>query len=81
MPAKLNAMAFGYASAITSAVGMILLGILGNIGVYRGAAQVMEQWQMFFSLSLVGIITGTIEAAIIGFIFGWLFGWLYNRFV
>jgi hypothetical protein len=81
MAEKLNALALGYATAIISALCMLLLGILGNIGVYTGAAGMMMQWHMFFSLSIVGIITGMIEAAIIGFVFGYAFGWLYNKLI
>ncbi len=81
MTEKLNALALGYAAAIISALCMLLLGVLGNIGIYTGAVQMMQQWHMFFSLSILGIITGMIEVAIIGFVFGYLFGWFYNRFV
>jgi hypothetical protein len=78
--AKLNALSLGYAAAILSAVCMLLLGILGNVGVYTGAVEMMQQWHMFFSLSIGGIIAGMIEAAIIGFIFLYAFGWVYNKF-
>lgn len=75
---NLNSLALGYAAAITSAAGMLILGILGNLGLYAGAVQMMEQWHMFFSLSIGGIIAGMIEAAVIGFVFGCIFGWAYN---
>ncbi len=81
MAEKLNTLALGYAAAIISATTMLLLGILGNIGIYTGAAQMMQQWHMFFSLSIGGIIAGMIEAAVIGFVFGYVFGWIYNKFV
>lgn len=81
MAEKLNALALGYAGAIISAVGMLLLGILGNLGIYISAAQMMGQLHMFFSLSIAGIITGMIEAAIISFVFVYAFGWVYNKFV
>jgi hypothetical protein len=76
---KLNALALGYAAAILSAICMLLLGIGGNLGFYAGAAEQMIKWHMFFSLGIVGIITGIIEAAIISFIGGYVFGWLYNK--
>jgi hypothetical protein len=79
--AKLNALALGYATAILSAVCMLLLGILGNLGIYTSAVQAMQQWHLFFSLSIVGIIAGMIEAAVSGFIIAYVFGWLYNKFV
>jgi len=79
MNGKLNALALGYASAITSAFGMFLLGIAGNIGIYEGATEMMRQWHMFFSLSFFGIIAGMIEAGIIGFVFAYILGWTYNK--
>lgn len=81
MAEKLNQSALGYAAAILSAAGMLLLGIGGNIGVYAKAAEQMMRWHMFFSLSITGIITGMIEAAIISFVFVYAFGWVYNKFV
>ena len=77
----MNQLALGYAAAILSAICMLLLGLLGNIGIYTGAVEMMQQWHMLFSLSIGGIITGIIEAAIIGFVCGYAFGWLYNKFV
>lgn len=81
MTEKLDALALGYVAAIISAVVMLLLGIVGNIGFYTGAVGMMQQWHMFFSLSIGGIIVGMIEAAIISFIVAYAFGWLYNKFV
>jgi hypothetical protein len=81
MAEKLNELALGYAGAIVSAACMLLLGLLGSIGLYMGAVGMMSQWHMFFSLDIVGIITGMIEAAIIGFVFLYAFGWVYNKFV
>ena len=75
----INALAFGYASAIVSAALMLLLGIFGNIGLYRGAAEMMMQGHMFFSLSIAGIITGMIEAAVIGFVLVYAFALVYNK--
>ncbi len=78
--AKLNSLALGYAAAILVAIIMLLLGILGNIGVYTGAVDMMQQWHVFFSLSIGGIIAGMVEAAIITFVFVYLFGFIYNKF-
>lgn len=80
MDNKLNALAFAYASAIVSAIIMLALGVLGNLGVYTGAVEMMKQWHMFFSLSLGGIVAGMIESAIISFVLGYLFGAIYNKF-
>lgn len=76
---KLRLLALAGSAAIVAAVVMLLLGILGNIGVYSGAVEMMQQWHMFFSLSIGGIIAGMFEAAIITFVFIYLFGFLYNR--
>lgn len=80
MAAKLNALALGYASAIVSAFAILVLWVLGNVGIYRGAVRMVEDWQLAFSLTLGGLIAGMIEAAVVGFIFAYLFGLLYNRF-
>lgn len=79
MTEKLDALKFGYASAIISATWMLLLGILGNIGIYMGAVEMMMRWHMFFTLSIGGIIAGMIECAVWGFIFVYAFAWVYNR--
>ena len=79
--AKLRSLALAGSAAIIAAVVMLLLGILGNIGIYTGAVEMMQQWHMFFSLSIGGIIAGMFEAAIITFVFIYLFGFLYNRLV
>jgi len=76
---KLNPLAFGYTAAIISAAIMLILGILGNLGLYPGAVYMMKQWHMFFSLSIIGIIGGIIEAAIGSFILAYAFAWIYNR--
>lgn len=72
--------AFGLSLAVLSAIVMLLLGILGNLGIYTGAVEMMQQWHTFFSLNPTGIIAGMIEAAVISFIFAYLFGLFYNKF-
>ena len=79
MTEKLNSFAFGASAVIVAALSMLILGILGNIGVYKGAVEMMTQWHMFFSLTPFGILTGIIEAAIITFVFFYIFGWIYNK--
>jgi len=76
---KLKPLALGGSAAIVAAIVMLLLGILGNLGIYTGAVEMMEQWHMFFSLSIGGIIAGIFEAAVITFVFIYLFGFLYNK--
>ena len=80
MAQKLNELALGYAGAIITAATMLLLGVFGNMGIYSGAAMMMQEAHMFFSLSVAGVITGMIESAVMGFIFGYVLAWLYNKF-
>lgn len=81
MTQKLNEKALGYSLAIISAGMMLLLGILGNLGIYIGAAEMMQNMHLFFSLSILGIIGGIIEAAIISFVVGWLIALIYNKLI
>ncbi len=81
MAQKIDEKALGYSFAIIYALYMLLLGILGNLGIYLGAVETMQKWHLFFSLSIIGIIGGVIEAAIISFIFGYVLAILYNKFV
>ena len=79
MTEKLNSLAFGASAAIVAGLSMLILGILGNIGVYKGAVEMMSQWHMFFSLTPFGIFTGIVEAAVISFGFIYIFGFIYNK--
>ena len=81
MTEKLNSLALGTSAALVSALSMLILGMLGNFGLYEGAVEMMSHWHMFFSLTPFGILTGTIEAAIISFAFFYIFGWIYNNFI
>ncbi len=76
---KLNVFAFGAAAAIVAAIGMLILGLLGNLGIYSGAVSMMSQWHMFFSLTPLGILTGMVEAAVITFVLIYIFGLIYNK--
>ncbi len=60
---------------------MLLLGILGNLGIYEGAVEMMTQWHQFFSLSPTGIVGGMIEAFVISFVVLYAGAYLYNRLV
>ena len=81
MTEKLNSLALSTSAAIVAALSMLILGIFGNIGVYKGAVEMMIQWHMFFSLTPFGIFTGMIEAAVISFVFFYIFGWTYNKLI
>lgn len=75
----MRSLSLGYAAAIVAAIVMLILGVFGNLGIYTGAVQMMEQWHMFFFLTPAGIIAGMIEAAIISFVILYLFGVFYNK--
>ena len=77
---KINSLALGGAAAILAAVIMLLLGILGSLGVYTDAVEMMQQWHVFFSLSIGGIIAGMAEGAVVSFILLYFFGLIYNKF-
>ena len=76
-----DALVLGYTGATIGAACMLILGILGNLGLYAGAVAQMAEWHVFFSLSVGGIIGGMIEAAVWSFVILWVFGWLYNMFI
>ena len=74
-----NQLAAAGTGAIISAIGMLLLGIGWNVGIYTNAAEQMAKWHLFFSPSVGGIIGGMIEAAVWGFVLVYAFVWLYNK--
>lgn len=77
---NLDPKALGYAAASVSALGMLVLSILSVLGIYTQAAMKMAEWHMFYSVTVVGMITGMIEAAIIGFVFAYVFALVYNKY-
>jgi len=79
MAKQINKLTAGYTGAIIAGASMLLLGILGNLGIYTGAVKAMMGWHMFFSLSIAGIILGMIEAAVITFVFVYVTIWLYYK--
>jgi len=79
MATKLDPKKLGFAGAIVAAICMLVLSLFGKGGMYMGAVNMMQQWHMYYSLSLTGIITGIIEATVISFVFLYLFAWVYNK--
>ncbi len=77
---KLNPKAFGFAAAVVSGAAMMILGVLGELGLYESGVKMMEQWHVFFSTSALGIIFGTIETAVVFFLLGYAFAAAYNKF-
>ncbi len=78
---SLNTQALAKAFAAFAAIGMTLMWLLGNAGLYLSAVNQMEAWHVLFNLSFMGLIGGVIEAAIWSYVLGYVFGWLYNKFV
>lgn len=70
-------LALPLAAAVLSAACMIALG---NLGIYEGAVEMMEQWHLFFDLSLAGILVGALEGAAAGLALAGALAWLYNVF-
>jgi len=77
---KLDPLAVGYASGILYGVGLLALGVVANLGMYRRAADLLSQMHMFFSLSFLGLVGGMIEGGVLGFISGLVFATVYNAF-
>tara|TARA_Y100000310_G_C20621482_1_gene783556 strand:+ start:1096 stop:1341 length:246 start_codon:yes stop_codon:yes gene_type:complete len=77
---KFDCLALGYSVSLFSALVMLLMGIFGNLGLYLNGVEAMAQWHVFFSLSIVGILSGILEGAIIGFVIGYSIGLFYNKF-
>ena len=50
MNTRIHALAVSTAAAIVAAGIMLILGILGNMGLYLSAVEMMKQWHMFFAL-------------------------------
>ncbi len=80
MSEKLKPLALAYAGAFIAGICMLLLGVLANFGVYKGAADEMQKVHMFFSLEPVGIVTGILEAAVLVFVGAYVFAIVYNKF-
>jgi hypothetical protein len=76
----LDSVALAGATAVVSAIAMLLLGVFGAVGVYEGAVEAMEQWHLFFEPTVVGTVAGMVEAAVISFVLVYAFAWLYNVF-
>lgn len=78
MSKKLQSKQLAVTFAVWSALFMLVLWLLGNAGIYTGAAEMMANWHMFFDLTVTGLIAGMIEAAVISFVLIYVFVWIYN---
>lgn len=84
MPKKLQAKQLAVSFAIWSAIFMLILWLLANMGLYVSGAGQMAKWHLFFNLSFGGLIAGMIEAAAVSYIlvivFVWIHNWVGERF-
>lgn len=78
MPKKLESKQLATTFAVWSALLMLILWVLANMGIYVTAAEMMAQWHVFFNLTFTGLIAGMIEAAIVSYVLVLVFVWVYN---
>ena len=78
MPKKLKSKQLAVTFAIWSALFMLVLWLLANMGLYVSAAEQMSKWHVFFNLTFTGLIAGMIEAVIVSYALVLVFVWVYN---
>lgn len=78
--AHLSEKGLGIAIAIISAVGMLVLSLLGLSGRALEAIKLMQTHHIWYDLTAFGVIAGILEAAVFSFVLGYATAWLYNRF-
>ena len=78
---EINALSLGFALAVLYAACMLVVAVCAKLGVYKKAAEMLQQFHIYFTLSTRGIILGMIEGGVWGFILGLAAGLLYNAFL
>ena len=78
MPKKLRVKQLAISFAIWSALFMLVLWLLANVGLYISVAEQMSKWHVFFNLTPAGLIGGMIEAAFVSYLLVYVFVWIYN---
>ena len=78
---EIDSLAFGFASAVLYAVSILVIAVCAKFGFYKKAAEMFQQFHMFFTLTTRGIILGMLEGGVWGFVFGLVFALLYNAFL
>ena len=53
---KLNTSSIALAAAVWSALLMLVIWLLANMGLYVSAAEQMSKWHMFFNLTVIGLV-------------------------
>ena len=75
---KLNTSSIALAAAVWSALLMLVIWLLANMGLYVSAAEQMSKWHMFFNLTVIGLVSGMIEAGVISFLLVYSFATVYT---
>ena len=79
MPNKLESRRLATSFAIWSALFMLIIWLLANMGIYVSAAMQMAKWHAYFNLSFSGLIWGITEAALVSYLLVYVFVWIYNK--
>jgi len=78
----LGVISFGLALGVTSAIFVLLLGIMAALfGWGLQLAAVLSSLYIGFGPTFVGTIAGTVWAFVDGFVAGVMIAWFYNRFL
>tara|TARA_Y100000034_G_scaffold54708_1_gene67010 strand:- start:16080 stop:16382 length:303 start_codon:yes stop_codon:yes gene_type:complete len=82
--AKLNAVKFGVAGGITTAICVFFTTIMGVLGLFGGltgwTSLIAEAYgSLGYGVSFLGAILGAIYSFIDGFILIWIFALIYNK--
>ncbi len=78
---EIDSLAFGIASGLIYAIAILVMAVCAKLGAYKKAAQMLQEFHMFFSLTTRGIILGMLEGGVMGFVCGFIFAFLYNIFL
>ncbi len=78
---KLDAVRFGLAGGIMSAICISLSSIVGMFGYFNmHNSMLMEMYGMFgYSASWLGVLLGAVYGFIDGFVLVFIFAWIYNK--
>ena len=79
--ASVNAMKFGLAGGILSAICVILATIAGIFGMFpMYNSLIVDVYGVFgYSISGVGIVLGAVYGFVDGFVLVWIFALIYNK--
>jgi len=81
---RLNAVKFGLAGGITTAIcvfSITILAVFGWFGELTGWTSLIAEAYGFlgYSVSFLGAFLGAVYSFIDGFILTFIFGWIYNK--